>query len=76
MFPSREMGTNLVPETSENLYMGTELVPETSENLHILTRLSATEISLNSFAAKAARHINKRPLRHTNATPNRDRDQR
>jgi hypothetical protein len=42
MFPFRENGTELVPETSENLHMGTELVPETSEN-HILTRMSARE---------------------------------
>jgi hypothetical protein len=42
MFPFRETGTELVPETSENFHMGTELVPETSGN-HILTRMSARE---------------------------------
>jgi hypothetical protein len=45
MFLFREIDTELVPETSENLHIGTELVPETSEN-HIFTQLSARE---NSF---------------------------
>jgi hypothetical protein len=42
MFPFKEIGNRVRPETSENLRMGTELVPETSVN-YILTRLSAQE---------------------------------
>jgi len=37
----------VLPKHQHTLKMGTELVPETSENLHILTQLSAQENFFN-----------------------------
>lgn len=77
MFPSKEMGTKLVPETSENLYMGTELVSETLANLRILTWLSAREDFIEFLCRESCNtYITNGPLSHTNATPIRDLDHR
>jgi hypothetical protein len=70
------MGTDLVPETSENLYMATELVSETLENLRNLTWLSARDFIEFICRESCNTYITNGPLSHTKATPIRDLDHR